>query len=232
MNNTWLWRVYQEKQFYTLFLAVGVPCSPPGWLAPTSWGPHAEPAAPTQSPQHPHILSFLQSWLLLEWLLPSPEHLGHMNTEHENTWKETGFSPCLRGNKSHGDVQFRFCCRAELSLPTPPPPQGLGMKDSTNAHFSISCSHTPSVVEATPEAFHLEMCCLIAKSCLTLLQPRGLLGFLSMGFPRQEYWGGLPFPLPGDLPDPGIEPSSPAWQADSLPLSHLGSLVSMLAMKN
>ena len=31
-----------------------------------------------------------------------------------------------------------------------------------------------------------------------------------MGFPRQEYWSGLPFPSPGDLPDPGIEPSSPA----------------------
>ena len=45
---------------------------------------------------------------------------------------------------------------------------------------------------------------------------------LSMGFPRQEYWGGLLFPSP-DLPDPGIEPGSLALQADSLPLSHLGS---------
>ena len=39
---------------------------------------------------------------------------------------------------------------------------------------------------------------------------------LSMGFPWQEYWSGLPFPSPGDLPDPGIEPQSPALQADSL----------------
>ena len=38
----------------------------------------------------------------------------------------------------------------------------------------------------------------------------------SMGFSRQEYWGGLPFPSPGDLPDPGIEPRSPALQADAL----------------
>ena len=38
-----------------------------------------------------------------------------------------------------------------------------------------------------------------------------------MGFPRQEYWNGLPFPSPGDLPDPGIEPRSPAMQADALP---------------
>ena len=48
-------------------------------------------------------------------------------------------------------------------------------------------------------------------------------GPLSMGFPRQEYWSGLPFPSLGDLPDPDIEPASPAWLMDSLPLSHLGS---------
>ena len=40
---------------------------------------------------------------------------------------------------------------------------------------------------------------------------------LSMGFSRQEYWSGLPFPSPRDLPDPGIEPGSPALQAVSLP---------------
>jgi len=46
---------------------------------------------------------------------------------------------------------------------------------------------------------------------------------LSMGFPRQEYWSGLPFPSPVDLPYPRIEPAFPAWQSDSLPLSYLGS---------
>ena len=40
---------------------------------------------------------------------------------------------------------------------------------------------------------------------------------LSMGFSRQEYWSGLPFPSPGDLPNPGIEPGSPALQTDALP---------------
>ena len=39
----------------------------------------------------------------------------------------------------------------------------------------------------------------------------------SMGFSRQEYWSGLPFPSPGDLPNPGIEPRSPALEVDSLP---------------
>ena len=38
-----------------------------------------------------------------------------------------------------------------------------------------------------------------------------------MGFSRQEYWSGLPFPSPGDLPNPGVEPGSRASQADSLP---------------
>ena len=38
----------------------------------------------------------------------------------------------------------------------------------------------------------------------------------SMGFSRQEYWSGLPFPSPGDLPDPGNEPRSPALEADAL----------------
>ena len=48
---------------------------------------------------------------------------------------------------------------------------------------------------------------------------------LSMGFSRQEYWSGLPFPSPGDLPSPKIEPPSlvsPTLAVDSLPLGHLG----------
>ena len=45
---------------------------------------------------------------------------------------------------------------------------------------------------------------------------------LSMGFSRQEYWSGLPFPSPGDLPDPDIEPSSPALlgEGDGIPLQY------------
>ena len=46
---------------------------------------------------------------------------------------------------------------------------------------------------------------------------------LSMGFSQQDYWSELPFPLPGNLPDPGIKPVSPALQMDSLLLSHWGS---------
>ena len=46
---------------------------------------------------------------------------------------------------------------------------------------------------------------------------------LSMGFSRQEYWSGLSFPSPGDLPDPGIEHRSPALQVDALPSEPPGS---------
>ena len=49
-----------------------------------------------------------------------------------------------------------------------------------------------------------------------------------MGFHRQEYWAALPFPSPGNLPDSGIKSSSPAWQVNSLPLSHLGSRMFIL----
>ena len=47
---------------------------------------------------------------------------------------------------------------------------------------------------------------------------------LSMEFSRQEYWSGLPFPSPGDLPDTGIEPRSPTLQADSLSIEPAGKL--------
>ena len=50
-----------------------------------------------------------------------------------------------------------------------------------------------------------------------------LLGSSVHGIYRQEYWSGLPFPVSEDLPDPGVKLVSPAWQTDSLPLSHLGS---------
>ena len=56
---------------------------------------------------------------------------------------------------------------------------------------------------------------LVAKLCPTP-QTVACQSPLSMGFPRQGYWSSLPFPSPGDLPDPRIEPRSPAFQADAL----------------
>ena len=57
-----------------------------------------------------------------------------------------------------------------------------------------------------------------------------------MGFSRQEYWSGLPCPSPGDLPYPGIEPRSPAWQVDSLPAKptafHIYNIVELFCCLN
>ena len=60
----------------------------------------------------------------------------------------------------------------------------------------------------------------VAQSCPTLWDAMDCVAYQaspSMGFSRQEYWSGLPFPSLGDLPDPGIEPRSPAMRADALP---------------
>ena len=65
----------------------------------------------------------------------------------------------------------------------------------------------------------LTMYMLVVQLCLTLCNPMDCTAHqapLSMEFSKQEYWSGLPFLSPGDLPNPGIEPGCPALQADSL----------------
>ena len=71
---------------------------------------------------------------------------------------------------------------------------------------------------------------VVTKSCLTLATPWTIAcqAPLSVGYSRQEYWSGLPFPSPGDLPNPGIEPRPPALQADSLPPELQGKPWSLL----
>ena len=69
-------------------------------------------------------------------------------------------------------------------------------------------------------------CCLFFKLCLTL-DPKTIASQapLSTEFPRQEHWGGLSFTPPGNLPDPRIEPRSPALQADILPSEPPGKAI-------
>ena len=65
----------------------------------------------------------------------------------------------------------------------------------------------------------------VAQSCPTGATPWTVAyqAPLSVGFSRQECWSGLPFPSPGDLPNPGIEPGSPTLQADALPSEPSGN---------
>ena len=69
----------------------------------------------------------------------------------------------------------------------------------------------------------------VTQLCPTLCDPWTVVGQAppSMGFSRQEYWSGLPFPSPGDLPDSGIESRSPTLQADSLPSEPPGNLLAI-----
>ena len=63
-------------------------------------------------------------------------------------------------------------------------------------------------------------CCLVAKSCLDscdTMDYYSMPGSSVLGILQAKYWSGLPFPSSGELPDPGIEPGSPALQADALP---------------
>ena len=88
--------------------------------------------------------------------------------------------------------------QAPIIDPCPWPGVEVFLKHSRNWHKSPRCmlSHFSSV-----------------RLCVTVAHKASL----SMGFSRQEYWSGLPFPSPGDLPNLGIEPRPPARQADSLP---------------
>ena len=85
-------------------------------------------------------------------------------------------------------------------------------KNSVSKEYNLEHKNLSSIVSE------------VAQSCPTHCDSMDCSppGFSDMGFSRQEYWSGLPLPSPGDLPHPGIEPRSPALQADALPLSHQG----------
>jgi len=78
------------------------------------------------------------------------------------------------------------------------PRNGILLKESVNLHFSV-----PIVIAVQS----LSLVQLFATPWTVAHQAS-----LSTGFPRQEYWSGLPFPSPGDLSDPGLEPPSPELQ--------------------
>ena len=110
-------------------------------------------------------------------------------------------------------------CDPRDSSPPGSPSLGFFSKNTgVGCHFLLQCMKVESESE-------------VAQSCLT--PGNSYQAPLSMGFSRQEYWSGLPFPSPGYLPNPGIEPWSPALQADSLPSEAPGkSLLHITAPKN
>ena len=111
--------------------------------------------------------------------------------------------------------------RQEYWSGLPFPPSG-DLPDPGIKPASLVSSHDLSSVHKTLFRFPLRIRMVMVKSLsrVRLFATPWTVAYEappSMGFSRQEYWSGLPFPSPGDLPDPGIEPRSPALQADALP---------------
>ena len=111
----------------------------------------------------------------------------------------------------------------------------LNWKDFTQSEFLLwPITYPPSILKnddhPTWKAYVVGNDCVHACSITSVvsdaLRPYGLYvaqpSPQSMGFSRQEYWSGLLFPSPGDLPNPGIKPTGLALLVGSLPLSHLG----------
>ena len=93
-------------------------------------------------------------------------------------------------------------------------------------HFVHLCISSHFLVQpALAHCLISSCCCLVAQSCPTLCDPMDCSppGSSVHGISQARILDGLPFPSPGDLPNPGIESMSPVWQADSLPLNHQGS---------
>ena len=127
-----------------------------------------------------------------------------------------------------------MCCYGWLDSPWPRVPSYLGAAASTESLRKPACC--PKHVyqkSAHSNGVSSVLATFVGKSNFFQLRPWGCRGArasrsvvtpwtgahqapLSVGFSRQEYWSGLPCPSPGDLPDPGIKPQSPAFQADSL----------------
>ena len=97
--------------------------------------------------------------------------------------------------------------------------QRIEVRKEKNRKWKCYCFPFPDKLDSSS--------CLVTKLCPTPCKPTDCQAILSMGFPRQEYWSGLPFPSSGDLPDPGIKHTFPLWQADSLLLSHWGNLIKL-----
>ena len=108
--------------------------------------------------------------------------------------------------------------------PTRPLPQFHGAWELLSGKISFSVELWENNQRAV-FSFYVCVCVLVAQPCLTLCDPMDCVHQTprSMEFSRQEYWIGVPFPPPGDLPDPGIQPGSPELYAGSLPSEPLGS---------
>jgi len=134
------------------------------------------------------------------WELPHPCHTLHWATDIHWGYVDLAILAQLRTTwMDHFNSRTAHVINLQLSLGP-----HLGLILSAHSRFH------PLFQVLIPSAS-------VTHSCLTFCDSHGLQAPLSTGFSRQEYWSGLPFPSPGDLPNRGIESRSPALQTDSLP---------------
>ena len=144
-----------------------------------------------------------RSLLLLSPIPPSIRVISNKSTLHMRWPKYWSFSFTISPSNEHsGLISFRMDWLDLLAVQGP-------LKNLLQHHSSKA-----SVLQCSTESLKVNL-----LSCVRLVTTPWTVAHQappSMGFSRQEYWSGLPFPSPGDLPDPGIEPRSPTSQADAL----------------
>ena len=129
-------------------------------------------------------------------------------------------------SKEETDMVYLLYIQSRKGPSIPPPNKYLKHMHSLRAHGGHSFIHSEKRYSKAVWLLSIvrAYCRLVEKLHLTLATPWTVAhqAPLSMEFSRPEYWSGLPCPPPGDLLNPGIEPMSPASEADYLPLSHQG----------
>ena len=150
-------------------------------------------------------------WPVLPWLKRKKQ------TKSRSSWK--GLIPPRAEGKPAGQLGFAvsFSCWAARGAAQPPPRSSRVRAD----HLSVCPSVPPGGLGLRISVLTVQL----SHPYLTTGKTIAYNASLFMEFLRQEYWSGLPFPSPGDLPDPGIEPVSPvppALQEGSLPAEPLG----------
>ena len=123
---------------------------------------------------------------------------------------------CVAGGATCALVFLRVVSRLPTALIVVPAVLQSSKGTPPSTQDARTAKPTVWFKQLTPQVESPPICGLVAKSYPTLVTPRTV-AYLSIGFSRQEYRSGLPFPSPGDLPDPEVEPRSPALQVDSLP---------------
>ena len=174
--------------------------------------------------------------MVLEKTLESPldcKEIQPVNSKEKQCWIFIGRTYSEAEGFPDGSVGKEPTCNAEDSSLIP----GLGRSPGEGKGNPLQSSGLENPMEKSMGSqrvghywvtFTSRHMCSVAQSCPTLWSPMdwGLQVPLPVGFSRQEYWSGLPFPSPGDLPDPDTELASLAasdLQVDSLLLSHQGS---------